>query len=563
MGEQVIVLTDLTKQYGNFTAVDHIRLHIQKGEIFGLLGPNGAGKSTTILMMLGLTEPTSGSVEICGINSTTHPIEVKRKIGYLPEDVGFYDDMTGLENLIYTARLNGIPDKEAREKAMELIKRTGLEDQLKKKAGKYSRGMRQRLGLADVLIKNPEIIILDEPTSGIDPAGVQEFIELIRWLSKEKGLTVLFSSHHLDQVQKVCDRVGLFSNGKILALIDMTELKDKKQELSDIYNHYFEEEENNMNEVNHPFWVIVNKEISDHVKSWRFIILIGIIALTCMGSLYTALTNIGAAIKPNDPDGSFLFLKLFTASDGTLPSFTLFINFLGPLLGIALGFDAVNSEQNKGTLSRMLSQPIHRDCIINAKFMAALIVIGVMLFVLGFLVMGFGLIAIGIPPTAEEFWRIVFFIITSIFYVAFWLNLAILFSLRFRQAATSALASVAVWLFFSVFYTMIVNLVAKGLSPSQMASPYQIISYQKFILGLMRLAPSELFNEATTTLLMPSVRSLGPLTMEQVQGAIPSPLPLGQSLLVVWPQLTGLIAATVICFAISYIMFMRREIRSR
>ena len=195
--------------------------------------------------------------------------------------------------------------------------------------------------------------------------------------------------------------------------------------------------------------------------------------------------------------------------------------------------------------------------------MAALIVIGIMLFVLGFLVMGFGLIAIGIPPTAEEFWRIVFFLITSIFYVAFWLNLAILFSLRFRQAATSALASVAIWLFFSVFYTMIVNLVAKGLSPSQMASPYQIISYQKFILGLMRLAPSELFNEATTTLLMPSVRSIGPLTMEQVQGAIPSPLPLGQSLLVVWPQLTGLIAATVICFAISYIMFMRREIRSR
>ena len=286
-----------------------------------------------------------------------------------------------------------------------------------------------------------------------------------------------------------------------------------------------------MSKVNHPFWVIVHKEISDHVKSWRFLILIGIIALTCMGSLYTALTNIGAAIKPDDPDSSFLFLKLFTASDGTLPSFVLFINFLGPLLGIALGFDAVNSEQNKGTLSRMLSQPIHRDCII--------------------------------PPTAEEFWRIVFFLITSIFYVAFWLNLAILFSLRFRQAATSALASVAVWLFFSVFYTMIVNLVAKGLSPSQMASPYQIISYQKFILGLMRLAPSELFNEATTTLLMPSVRSIGPLTMEQVQGAIPSPLPLGQSLLVVWPQLTGLIAATVICFAISYIMFMRREIRSR
>ena len=239
MGEQVIVLTDLTKQYGNFTAVDHIRLHIQKGEIFGLLGPNGAGKSTTILMMLGLTEPTSGSVEICGINSTTHPIEVKRKIGYLPEDVGFYDDMTGLENLIYTARLNGIPDKEAREKAMELIKRTGLEDQLKKKAGKYSRGMRQRLGLADVLIKNPEIIILDEPTSGIDPAGVQEFIELIRWLSKEKGLTVLFSSHHLDQVQQICDRVGLFSQGRLLADLSLNDLQQEEHGLEYIYNQYF------------------------------------------------------------------------------------------------------------------------------------------------------------------------------------------------------------------------------------------------------------------------------------------------------------------------------------
>ena len=318
-----------------------------------------------------------------------------------------------------------------------------------------------------------------------------------------------------------------------------------------------------MNKVKHPFWVIVHKEIADHVHSLRFIILISIIVLTCMGALYTALTNIGAAIKPDDPDGSFLFLKLFTVSDGTLPSFVLFINFLGPLLGIALGFDAVNSEQNKGTLSRMLAQPIHRDCIINAKFVAALIIIGALLFALGLLVMGCGLIAIGIPPTPEEFWRIILFIITGIFYVAFWLNISILFSLCFRQAATSALASVAVWLFFSVFYAMIVNVVAKAVSPSGMVSVYHQISYQKFILGLMRLAPSELFNEATTTLLMPSIRSLGPLTMEQLQGAIPSPLPLGESIMIVWSQLTGLIAATVVCFAISYIVFMRREVRSR
>lgn len=318
-----------------------------------------------------------------------------------------------------------------------------------------------------------------------------------------------------------------------------------------------------MNKYHSPFWVIVRKEISDHVRSWRFIILVLIIALTCMGSLYTALTNIGTAIKPGDPDGSFLFLKLFTASDGTLPSFVVFISFLGPLLGIALGFDAINSEQNKGTLSRILSQPIHRDYLINAKFTAALTVIGIMLFALAFLVMGFGLIAIGIPPTAEEFLRIIAFIIVSLFYVAFWLNLSIFFSIKFKQAATSALACIAVWLFFSVFYNMIINLVGRAISPSEMASTYQIISYQRFMLNLLRFAPSMLFNEATTTLLMPSVRSLGPLTMEQVHGAIPSPLPLGQSLLVVWPQLTGLIAVTVICFALSYATFMRKEIRSR
>jgi len=213
-----------------------------------------------------------------------------------------------------------------------------------------------------------------------------------------------------------------------------------------------------MNKYHSPFWTIVRKEVADHVRSWRFLILIGILAVTCMGSLYTALTNIGAAIKPNDPDGSFLFLKLFTVSDGTLPSFTVFVSFLGPLLGIALGFDAINSEQNKGTLSRILSQPIHRDYLINAKFVGALIVIGVMLFVLGFLVMGFGLISIGIPPTAEEFLRVIVFILISICYVAFWLNLSIFFSIKFRQAATSALACVAIWLFFSIFYNMIINL---------------------------------------------------------------------------------------------------------
>lgn len=318
-----------------------------------------------------------------------------------------------------------------------------------------------------------------------------------------------------------------------------------------------------MSKEYYPFGIIVRKEMADQLRSWRFIILVVLVALTCMGSLYTALTNIGTAIKHNDPDGAFFFLKLFTVSDGTLPSFVVFISFLGPLLGIALGFDAINSEQNKGTLSRILSQPIPRDYLINAKAVAALAVVGILLFALGFLVMGFGLIAIGIPPTAEEFLRMVAFISVSIVYVAFWLNLAVFFSIRFRQAATSALACIAVWLFFSVFYTMLVSLVGKALSPSGMASTSQVVGYQQFMLNLLRFSPGQLFNEATSTLLMPSVRSLGPLTMEQLHGAVPSPLPLGQSLLVVWPQLTGLIAATVVCFALSYATFMRREVRSR
>jgi ABC-2 type transport system permease protein len=313
----------------------------------------------------------------------------------------------------------------------------------------------------------------------------------------------------------------------------------------------------------HPFRVIVNKEITDHVKSWRFIILIAIILLTCLGSLYTALSNIGKAVTPNDPEGSFFFLKLFTISDKTLPPFFAFISFLGPLLGIGLGFDAINNEQNKGTLSRVLAQPIHRDYLINAKFAGALIVIGVMLFTLSFLVLGLGLITLGIPPTAEEFLRIVVFTLLSIIYVAFWLNLSILFSVRFRQPATSALAAIALWLFFTVFYPLIVDLIGKAMAPSDMANANQIMNYEQLKLDLMRIMPNELFSEATTTLLMPSVRNLGPLTMEQVYGTIPGPLPLGQSILLVWPQVTGLIAATVLCFVLSYVSFMRREIRPR
>lgn len=213
----IIELKQLTKVYGDKTAVHKLDLTIEAGEVYGLLGPNGAGKSTTILMMLGLSEPTSGSVMVTGIDSTRNPIEVKKKVGYLPDDVGFYDDMSGLDNLIYTARLNRIPENEAITRAERLLERVGLKEAGHRKAGTYSRGMRQRLGLADVLIKHPQVIILDEPTLGLDPQGVKELLNLIRQLSRDEGITVLLSSHHLHQVQQICDRVGIFVDGKLLA----------------------------------------------------------------------------------------------------------------------------------------------------------------------------------------------------------------------------------------------------------------------------------------------------------------------------------------------------------
>ncbi len=316
--------------------------------------------------------------------------------------------------------------------------------------------------------------------------------------------------------------------------------------------------------VPHPFWIMVQKEMTDHIRSWRYIILLALIALTCIGSIYTAVTALSGTAGSEEAETSFLFLKIFTASDGTLPSFVTFVSFLGPLIGIALGFDAVNSERNKGTLSRVMSQPIHRDYFINSKFVAALIMIAIIFFALGFLVMGFGMFTIGYPPTAEEFLRVILYLFMTVVYVGFWLNLSILFSIWFRQAATSALLSIATWLFFSVFFGLILNLIAGMIAPPQTAGVDQILSYQSSLQFISRLSPAQLFSEATMTLLMPNIRALGPLTMQQLVGAIPdSPLPLGQSILLVWPQLTALIAQTVICFGLSYALFMKQEIRSR
>jgi len=214
MNEVVIEASRLKKRYGEFAAVDGIDLSVRRGEIFGLLGPNGAGKTTTILMLMGLTEVTAGRLKVHGFDPVREPLEVKRHVGYLPDSVGFYDYLTAEQNLRYTARLAGIPRDEIGERIEEALSQVGLDAVAKQKTGAYSRGMRQRLGLAEVLMKKAEIAILDEPTSGLDPQATFEFLELIRGL-KAQGLTVLLSSHLLDRVQAVCDRVALFHKGKI------------------------------------------------------------------------------------------------------------------------------------------------------------------------------------------------------------------------------------------------------------------------------------------------------------------------------------------------------------
>ena len=222
--DAVIVARNLTKKYGDFTAVDSLDLTIHAGEVFGLLGPNGAGKTTTVLMLLGLSEPTEGVVRVVGLDPTREPLSVKRRVGYLPDDVGFYPGMTGRENLRYTARLNGIGRREGEARIDELLGEVRLEDAADKPVETYSRGMRQRLGIADALVKSPSVLVLDEPTIAIDPSGVEELLGLIRRLVREHELTVLLSSHILGQVQSLCDRVGFFSRGKLVAAGPLQEL---------------------------------------------------------------------------------------------------------------------------------------------------------------------------------------------------------------------------------------------------------------------------------------------------------------------------------------------------
>jgi len=215
MAETVIEARGLRKTYGSFAAVDGVDLTIEAGTVFGVLGPNGSGKTTTILMLMGLTEVTAGTVRVMGLDPTRQPLEVKRLVGYMPDSVGFYDHLTARHNLRYTGRLAGVPSVELDARIAAALARVDLTAQIDKPAGALSHGMRRRLGLADMLLKRPRIAILDEPTSGLDPSATHEFLDLIRDLKRE-GLTILLSSHLLDQVQAVCDRVGLFYRGRMV-----------------------------------------------------------------------------------------------------------------------------------------------------------------------------------------------------------------------------------------------------------------------------------------------------------------------------------------------------------
>ncbi|MGD0855886.1 MAG: ABC transporter ATP-binding protein [Dehalococcoidia bacterium] len=217
MNSQFVIETqNLTKKYSKFTAVDGLNMQIAEGEVFGFLGPNGAGKTTTILMLMGFCEPTSGQVRVIGYNPAREPIKVKKVVGYMPEKIGFYDDLTARENLEYTGRLNGFSGKLLTDKIDALLNDVGLKDKSSQLVGKFSHGMKQRLGIADVMIKEPKIAIFDEPTSGIDPEGTDQVLNLIKNMASRK-VTVVISSHQLHQVQKICTQVGIFSNGKMVA----------------------------------------------------------------------------------------------------------------------------------------------------------------------------------------------------------------------------------------------------------------------------------------------------------------------------------------------------------
>lgn len=304
---------------------------------------------------------------------------------------------------------------------------------------------------------------------------------------------------------------------------------------------------------------VIAKEMADHLTSARMRILELLIVLTAIGTGYVALQNISGSGN----DNQFLFLKLFTSSRDPLPAFAGFLGFLVPLVAIALAFDAINGEFSRRTLPRVLSQPIYRDALLLGKFLGAYFTLTLVLTAIWLLVFGIGLLGLGVPPSGEEVGRSLLFLLATIAYGGFWMALALLFSILFRQAATAALASIAVWLFFTAFWEILVRLVAQSLSPIRFGFLEEALAQTQLALTLSRFSPNVLFAEAAFALLNPAVRSLGILMPFELEGAIlGAPLPIDQSLAMIWPHLTGLLATTILLFALGYVAFQRKEIRT-
>ncbi|UCG09943.1 MAG: ABC transporter permease [Dehalococcoidia bacterium] len=311
---------------------------------------------------------------------------------------------------------------------------------------------------------------------------------------------------------------------------------------------------------------VFGKELADDFTSWRFLILFAMVAVAGVFTLYIDSQNILAQAAESN---QFIFLKLFTTADETLPGLLQFLNmmavFFVPIVGIALGFDAINEERNSGTMSRLLSQPIYRDAVINGKFLAGVVTIAIMVTSIVLLVAGVGLRMIGVPPNSEEVIRLMLFLVVTIFYGAFWLGLSILFSIFFRRVATSALASIAVWIFLFFFMPMLAGIVANFMVPLEEAGTEVYLSNLGIQSAVLQVSPVRLYQEAISVILVPGARTLGQTI--QILGVggyrlIPNPLSLDQSLLLVWPHMVSLIALTAVCFAVSYIKFMKEEIRA-
>ena len=308
-------------------------------------------------------------------------------------------------------------------------------------------------------------------------------------------------------------------------------------------------------------WALYHKELADHLCSKRFVIILLLIYATSFASLYGALTGLSSS---SDSSTTFLFLKLYTTSGNSIPSFSTFIALLGPFVGLTLGFDAINSERSNGTLNRLVAQPIYRDSVIVGKFLAGATMIAIMVFSMGIAIGSIGVLVTGLVPEVEEVFRILVFLLFTCVYIAFWLGLSILFSVLCKHSATSAMAVIAIWIFFTIFLSLVANIIANVAYPIDTQWDALMNSYNNYSLelNLNRISPYYLYSEAVSTIMNPAVRSVNVVTVQQLEGAISGYLSFGQSLLLVWPHLVGLLALMLISFAGSYVGFMRQEIRS-